>query len=79
MDYDMFDMDCKHSALTPDYINELQKLIYPNMQLFEEKNFLDWSKQKGFAVTDPGLHPLDDAHVAASVLWQDQYAKALNI
>ena len=78
MDYDMFDMACKHDALTPDYINELQKLVYPEMQLFEGKNFVDWSRQNGFVVTN-AMHPLEDAHIAAAVLWQDQYAKALNI
>jgi len=79
MDYNLFDMAREHDALTPDYINELQKLIYSEMQLFEGKNFVDWSKHHGFTVTDPGLHPTEDAHIAAAALWQDQYAKALNI
>ena len=78
-DYDMFDITCEHQALTPGYINELQQLVHPHMQLFEGQNFVDWSKKKGFAVTTPYLHPLEDAHIAAAVLWQDQYAKALNI
>ena len=78
MDYDMFDMACYHTDLTPDYINELQKLVYPELELFEGQNFVDWSKKKGFAVTD-SLHPLEEAHIAASELWQDRYARALNI
>ena len=78
MDYDLFDMAQLHTALTPDYINELQKLVYPEMQLFEGKNFVDWSRQNGFVVSN-AMHPLEDAHIAAALLWQNQYAKALNI
>lgn len=78
MDYDLFDMACEHDGLTPDYINELQKLVYPEMQLFDNKNFVDWSRQNGFTVTK-SMHPLEDAHIAAAALWQDRYAKALNI
>jgi len=76
MDYDMFDMSQEHEALTPDYINELQQLIYPELDLFEGKNFVDWSKSKGFTVTNM-LHPLEEAHVAACDLWIDTYAQAL--
>ena len=31
----------------------------------------------GFAVTDPGLHPLEKAHAAACELWIDCYRQAL--
>lgn len=80
MDYDMFDMECRHEALTPDYINELQKMIYPKLELFEgNKNFLDWSYQHGYYVTDPGLHPLEDAHASAAELWMPKYAQALGL
>jgi hypothetical protein len=79
MDYDMFDIECRHEALTPDYINELQKLIYPKLELFEGQNFLDWSYKHGYHVTELGLHPLEDAHIAAAKLWQARYAQALGI
>jgi hypothetical protein len=78
MDYDMFDMDCKHDALTPDYINELQKIIYPQMQLFEGQNFVDWSRTNKFTVSYHE-HPLEDAHIAAGKLWQEKYAQHLGI
>jgi hypothetical protein len=48
------------------------------MLTFEGKNFLDWSYSHGFAVTQPGLHPLEEAHAAACDLWQPVYAQALN-
>ena len=75
MDYEMFDQ--VHHA--PDYIKELQALVNPSLENFRGKNFVDWSRNNGFEVTDPGLHPLEDAHIAASILWQDRYAQALNI
>ena len=77
MDYDMFDIDCKYTELTPGYVDELQKLVYPEMQLFEGQNFLDWSKKNKFTITDPGWHPMEDAHTSAAELWQDQYVSML--
>jgi hypothetical protein len=75
MDYHLFDNTCH----APDYIQELQKLTQPNMEDFEGQNFIDWSRKQGFFVTDPGLHPLEDAHNSACILWKDRYAQALNI
>ena len=43
------------------------------------ENFVDWSCNKGFEVTKVGLHPLEDAHNAASELWVDRYAQALGV
>ena len=60
----------------PDYIQQLQCLVKLGMQSFEGKNFVDWSRNRGFVVTE-ALHPLEDAHHAASELWIDQYAKYL--
>jgi len=60
----------------PDYVQQLQNLVRPEMSSFEGKNFVDWSRDQGFAITET-LHPLEDAHVAACELWQDQYAKYL--
>ena len=77
-DNDIFDITQEHKDITPGYANELQQLVYPAMQLFEGQNFVDWSSKKGFKVTND-LHPLEDAHIAAARLWQDQYATALNI
>jgi hypothetical protein len=75
MDYQLFDQQYH----APDYIKELQQLVKPDLQLFEGLNFVDWSKKKGFTVTDPGWHPLEDAHNAAAILWQDAYQKSLCI
>lgn len=74
MDYQLFDQDFH----APDYIQELQKLVKPNLQLFDGLNFLDWSYKHGFTVTEPGLHPLEDAHIAASEFWMETYRQALN-
>lgn len=75
MDYDLFDRDMH----APDYIQELQSLVEPEMQNFDGLNFLDWSKNKGFVVTDPGWHPLEEAHAAACDLWAERYRQALDI
>lgn len=61
----------------PDYVKVLQKQIKPRLRTFEGMSFLDWSRTKGFIVTDPGLHPLEDAHRAAADLWKEIYAQAL--
>jgi hypothetical protein len=75
MDYELFDQQCH----APDYVKELQNLVNPNMQNFHGKNFLDWSRDRGYPVTEPGWHPLEPAHQAACELWIDQYQRALNI
>jgi nucleoside-specific outer membrane channel protein Tsx len=62
----------------PDYIKTLQDLTREPLQTFEGSTFLDWSYKNGFKVTDPGLHPLEDAHSAACELWLDKYAQAIN-
>jgi len=61
----------------PDYVQQLQNLTQEPMLTFEGKNFVDWSYSHGFAVTQPGLHPLEEAHAAACDLWQPVYAQAL--
>ncbi len=73
-------MDCEMWDTTwhaPDYIKTLQALTKAPLQTFEGLTFLDWSRKHGFAVTDPGLHPLEEAHSAACDLWVDTYAQAL--
>lgn len=79
MDYDTFDLECKWEALTPDYVAELQSMVYPKLELFEGKNFLDWSYDRGYYVTPDGLHPMEQAHEAAAELWQPRYAQALGL
>lgn len=74
MDDQLFDTEYH----APDYVQQLQHLVGPEMQSFEGKNFVDWSRDQGFSVTDT-LHPLEDAHLAACKLWQPIYANALGI
>jgi hypothetical protein len=73
MDYELFDQQWH----APDYIKELQSLVQPPMQNFHGKNFVDWSRDRGFAVTDIGMHPLEQAHVESCTLWTDVYAQLL--
>jgi hypothetical protein len=61
----------------PDYIKTLQNLTKEPLQTFEGLTFLDWSYKNGFTVTEPGLHPLEEAHSAACELWLDTYRRAL--
>lgn len=75
MDYEMWDQ-VWHA---PDYVQTLQALTQQPLQNFEGKNFLDWSRARGYPVTEPGWHPLEPAHQAACDLWIDQYQQALNI
>lgn len=63
----------------PDYIKTLQDLTREPLQTFEGLTFLDWSYKHGFVVTQPGLHPLEDAHRAACELWIDHYRQALTV
>jgi hypothetical protein len=73
MDYHLLDQ----TYHAPDYVQELQNLVRPDLQLFEELNFVDWSHKNNFVVTEVGMHPLEDAHNAAAKLWQTQYASLL--
>ena len=75
MDYEMWD----NTWHAPSYIKKLQSLTKDSLELFEGQNFLDWSKSRGFAVTDPGWHPLESAHNAACELWVNRYAQLLGI
>jgi hypothetical protein len=45
-------------------ILELQEYIQPYLTSFENKTFLEFSKEKGFLISET-LHPLEDAHQAA--------------
>lgn len=69
MDYELFDQQWH----APDYIKELQELVKPALQLFDDKNFVDWSHSFGYPVTIEGMHPLEQAHQAAAKYWKDVY------
>jgi len=49
----------------PKYVSVLQKKIKPHLTAFENKNFLDWSRDRGYAISAT-LHPLEQAHAAAA-------------
>jgi len=61
MDDLMFDTSHHSSAAT----NELQDYIRPHMTRFDNKNFLDWSKQNNYPI-GKAAHPFEQAHKAAS-------------
>jgi hypothetical protein len=46
-------------------VTDLQDFIKPYMTQFEGYSFLDWSRKKGYSVSDT-LHPLEQAHQAAA-------------
>jgi hypothetical protein len=48
-------------------IATLQALIKPHMTKFEGKTFLDWSREKGFPISET-LHPLEHAHAQGAEL-----------
>lgn len=48
-------------------VSQLQGWLAPRMTQFQGKNFLDWSRQQGHAISDT-LHPLEQAHRAAADL-----------
>jgi len=54
---------------TTSVIIDLQNCIRPYMTKFEGHTFLEWSKKKGFPISET-LHPLEPAHKAASELIQ---------
>ena len=45
-------------------VTDLQNYVKPHMTQFENKTFLDFSKEKGFPISET-LHPLEAAHQAA--------------
>ena len=63
----------------PTYIHRLQQHVKQRMYNFEGLNFLDWSRQHGHEVTEPGLHPLQSAHIAAADYWESKYSQLLGI
>ncbi len=49
----------------PTAVTFLQSSVRPYLKDFEGKNFLEWSRSKGFQIS-PSWHPLEDAHQAAA-------------
>jgi len=49
----------------PVAVEYLQKSIFPHMTDFSGRNFLDWSRELKFPVSD-AWHPLEEAHQAAA-------------
>lgn len=59
--------DTRYNA--PPVITDLQQYVRPYITDFEGKNFITWSRDRGFAISDT-LHPLEEAHAAAAeLLW----------
>lgn len=75
MDYEMFDTRWH----APDYVKELQQLVFSELTLFDNKNFVDWSHYHKYPVTIKGNHPLEQAHEAAANLWKEIYKNKLKI
>lgn len=72
MDSTTFDKSCN----APPYISVLQDQLIGDIDYFEGKNFLDWSRDLGFEIT-PAWHPLELAHQAAANLWLPTYKKVI--
>lgn len=68
----MFDTECH----APDYIQELQKMVEPNMTDWDGKTFLEWCDSQGFYKTET-WHPLEPAHQAAAKFWEQTYKAKL--
>jgi len=49
----------------PKYVSVIQKKIKNFLVDFDGKNFLDWSRDQGFLISE-NWHPLDQAHQAAA-------------
>jgi len=60
-----------------DAVKDLHDYIQPYMTKFEGSNFLEWSKQKGFPISET-LHPLENAHQAAFELIQTNFDTILH-
>jgi hypothetical protein len=58
-------------------ILELQKSIRPYMTTFEDQTFLEWSRKKGFPISET-LHPLEPAHQAGFELIKSRLGATLH-
>lgn len=64
MDYTMLD-DIDPNWHDPKYLSVLQHKCKRYLLDFDGKNFLDWSRDRGYQIS-ANLHPLEDAHLAAA-------------
>ena len=64
MDYNILDL-VNTDWHDPRYLSTMQNKIKKYLVNFQGKNFLDWSREQGFAISDR-YHPLEDAHRAAA-------------
>ena len=55
----------------PPAVKELQNYVIPYMTTFDGRSFLEYSKEKGFPISET-LHPLEAAHLAAFELIKNQ-------
>jgi len=62
--------------ITPAIV-DLQNYVRPHMTQFENKTFLDFSKEKGFPISET-LHPLEAAHQAAFELIRSNFDTILH-
>jgi hypothetical protein len=58
-------------------LDRLQAMVEPSLDTFEGTDFVTWSRREGFAISDPGGHPLEAAHQAAADLFTAQVAGLL--
>lgn len=61
----------------PSSIDLLQDKVQPYMYYFNNKNFLDWSRENNFSISK-SWHPLELAHEKAAEYWQPVLQHLLN-
>ncbi len=54
----------------PNYVTYLQDQVRNNLKDFDGKNFLDWSRNRGYEISER-WHPLEQAHIQAANYWVD--------
>lgn len=69
--------DVRNVWHNPQSLNRLQSMVSPHLNSFQGTDFVTWSKQLGFPISQPGNHPLEQAHSAAADLLIDQVASLL--
>lgn len=73
MDPELVDSD-QHA---PAYSQALLDLTRPSLRTWDGMTFLEWCRHHDYPITQPGLHPLEQAHSAAADFWRADYAQAL--
>jgi hypothetical protein len=58
-------------------MGDCQDYIRPYLHKFDGKNFLDWSRDNGYAIS-PTLHPLEHAHAQAAAYVLEQHGKHIS-